>query len=263
MRSPRSRSLCFLILLSLAANLPRANAQDDGGTAPTDGGGGGVLQSIYVPNLPDAPFSLTLHTEWIHTMRNGGNVTVTNTRPIVRDSAGRLYEERWMLTPKGGTVSPQMTWIQVDDPVAGKFYQCSVFQKVCELLPSVVGLRHYQPEKHPSGPLKDGKGTFLHEDLGADSVAGLPVHAYRDTTTINAGTYGNDAPMVTVREFRYSPELGFNLSSVLDSAQSGRQLFTVTDLTTAEPDPKYFGPPVGYRVVDKRKPASPASNPTQ
>ncbi len=260
MRSPRSRSLCLLLLaaLSLGPAITRARAQDDGGTAPTDGGGGGVLQSIYVPNLPDAPFSLTLHTEWIRTMRNGGNVIITNVRPIVRDSAGRLYEERWFLTPKGSGIPSQMTYIQVDDPIAGKFYQCSVFQKICELRLSVVGLRHYNPEAHPSGPFKDGKGTFLHEDLGADSIAGLPVHAYRDTTTVNAGVSGNDAPMVTVREFRYSPELGFNLSSVLDSAQSGRQVFTVTELTTTEPDPKYFQPPAGYRIIDKRKPPTPA-----
>ena len=64
--------------------------------------------------------------------------------------------------------------------------------------------------------------------------------------------------MVTVREFRYSPELGFNLSSVLDSAQSGRQVFTVTELTTTEPDPKYFQPPAGYRIIDKRKLPIPA-----
>ena len=254
MCSPRSRSVCLLVLVSLSFGpaILRAHAQDDGGIAPTDGGGTGVLQSVYVPNLPNAPFSLTLHTEWVHTLGNGGTFTMVNARPIMRDSAGRLYEERWLLTPKGSGVPSRMTFIQVDDPVAGKFYECSVRLKTCEVRPSVPGVAHYDPTKLKSGPLKSGKGMFLHEELGADSVAGLLVQAYRDTTTLNAGVLGNDAPMSTVREFRYSPELGFNLSSTLDAAQTGREVFTATELTTTEPDPKWFKPPEGYKIVDRR-----------
>ena len=261
MRSPRFPRLSSLVLaaLLLSGGLRALHAQDDGGIAPTDGGGTGVLQSIYVPNLPNAPFSLTLHTEWVQSLRNGGTVTIVNNRPILRDSAGRIYQERWLLMPKGSGISSRMTWIQVDDPVAGKFYQCSVRQKICEIHLSVAGLRHYDPALLHSGPLKSGKGSFLHEDLGADSAAGLPVHAYRDTTTLNSGVLGNDAPLITVREFRYSPELGFNLSSVLDTAGAGRQIFTVSELTTTEPDPKFFQPPDGYKIVDKRNgaPATP------
>jgi hypothetical protein len=60
--------------------------------------------------------------------------------------------------------------------------------------------------------------------------------------------------MSTVREFRYSPELGINLTSVLDTPPVGRQSFTVTEISTTEPDPKFFQPPEGYKVVDHRTP---------
>ncbi len=240
---------------------PVLGAQDDGGYTSTDGGGGGVLQSIYVPNLPHAPFSLTLHTEWIQTLRNGGTFTVTNARPIVRDGAGRIYQERWLLVPKGSDIRSEMTTIQIDDPIAHKFYNCFVRPKVCEIETSVMGLGHYDPNRLQSGPLKSGKGTFLHEDLGATSAAGMPVHMYRDTTTLNTGVLGNDAPMATVREFSYSADLGFDLASSLDSAQVGHQTFMVTDLSTNEPDPSFFQPPEGYRMVDHRKPQTAA--PTQ
>lgn len=235
-------------------------AQTDGGFSPNDGGGQGVLESIYVPNLPNAPFTLTLHTEWIQTLRNGGTFTEVNNRPILRDGAGRIYMERWMLTPKGSDIRSVITTIQIDDPIAHKFYNCFVRQKVCELQTSVRGLGHYDPNRLQSGALKSGKGNFLHEDLGGSSVAGIPVHNYRDTTTLNTGVLGNDAPMATVREFSYSSELGFNLASSLDNAQLGHQVFTVTDLNTNEPDPKFFEVPEGYRVVDRRKaePATPA-----
>ncbi len=253
--------LPFLVLF-LASLCPSCliplQAQEDGGAAVTDGGGTGVLESIYVPNFPNAPFSLTLRTEWVQTMRNGGTFTEVNARPILRDSAGRIYQERWLLVPKGSDIPSKMTAIQIDDPIAHLFYTCFVRQKVCELSSSVQGLGHYDPNRFKSGPLKNGKGSFLHEDLGAGSFAGLPVHSYRDTTTLDAGTLGNDMAMLTVREFRYSTELGFNLTSVLETAQVGKQVFTVEDLSTSEPDPRYFQAPAGYRIVDKRKPVSPA-----
>ena len=109
-----------------------------------------------------------------------------------------------MLVPKGSFISSQMTTIQVDDPIAHVSYQCRVSQKVCELQTSVAGLRHYDPTRVKSRPLPSGEGTFLHEDLGDQRFAGVPVHGYRDTTTLNAGALGNDMPMATVREFRYS-----------------------------------------------------------
>ena len=56
-----------LLLITTLLLTPVAHAQDDGGFTPTDGGGTGVLESIYDPNLPTAPFSLTLHTEWVQT----------------------------------------------------------------------------------------------------------------------------------------------------------------------------------------------------
>jgi len=251
---------CSLRLALLSAgfclfSIAPAQAQRDGGFTPTDGGGGGVLESIYVPNFPNAPFTLTLHTEWVQPLPNGGTFTETNNRPIVRDSAGRIYQERWLLTPKGSNIPSQMTTIQIDDPIDQKFYNCFVRQKVCELSLSVMGLQHYDPARDQSGPLKNGKGVFLHEDLGSTSIAGMPAHTYRDTTTLEAGVLGNDAPMATVREFSYSSTLGFNLASTLDAAQVGHQVFTVTDLNTTEPDAAYFQPPEGYRVVDHRKAA--------
>jgi hypothetical protein len=59
--------------------------------------------------------------------------------------------------------------------------------------------------------------------------------------------------MSTVRQYRFCPELGFNLSSVVEAPQIGRQSFTVTEISATEPDASFFQPPAGYRVVDHRK----------
>ena len=64
---------------------------------------------------------------------------------------------------------------------------------------------------------------------------------------------GNDKPMVNMREFWYSARLGLNLLSIVDEPQTGRQVFTVKELSTSEPDSSYFLVPAGYTVVDHRQ----------
>jgi hypothetical protein len=244
----------FLLLVGTQA--VRAQTSDEGGVS-FDGGGQEILQSIVVPAIPNAPFSLTLAAEWSRPMSNGGTFTTANSRPIKRDSRGRLYEERWLMTPKGSGVPSQPSWIQIADPQARTLYQCNVRTKVCDLLKlsSSVSAR-FDPTRVPSGPLQGGKGTRTHEDLGGGYFAGVQVHEYKDTLTVNAGVMGNDLPMSTVRDYRFSPELGINLISTVEAPQIGRQTFTVTELSTTEPDPAYFQPPEGYKIVDHRTPAA-------
>ena len=74
----------------------------------------------------------------------------------------------------------------------------------------------------------------------------------RETTTINAGVNGNDQPMVTRREFWYSPQLQINLRSIVETPQLGKQMFTVTEVNPSEPDARLFQLPEGYPVVDQR-----------
>ena len=62
-------------------------------------------------------------------MNNGGTYTVVNSRPLKRDSVGRIYEERWLLSPKGSNIPSQMSWIQIGDPVTHTLYQCNVRAK--------------------------------------------------------------------------------------------------------------------------------------
>jgi hypothetical protein len=64
---------------------------------------------------------------------------------------------------------------------------------------------------------------------------------------------GNDKPMVTMREFWYSPELAINLISIVDAPQSGKQVFTAKDVKTSEPEPSLFIVPDEYKIVDRRE----------
>jgi hypothetical protein len=250
--------LWFCLTLGALSISTPATAQTAAPTSPPavripDGGAGGPMQSIFIPPKAGAPFSLTLAAEWTRPMGNGGTFTLANERRIVRDSMGRIYQERWILVPKGGNIKSEMNVFQITDPEQHTWCNCEVRTKVCELL----NYRHtaeqtYLPATGTSGPLPNGQGFRTHEDLGVGSTAGMDTHGYRETVTINEGVRGNDKPMVSMREFWYSPQLGINLLSIVDTPESGKQVFTVKNLSTSEPEENLFAVPGDYKIVDHR-----------
>jgi hypothetical protein len=103
------RVSCMLLLPGLGLLAVSALGQEPAAQAPKpkvnwvhteDGGVTEVLQSIAVPPKPGAPFTLTLETEWVKQLFDGGTTTLVNKRRIARDAAGRVYQERWALVPK-------------------------------------------------------------------------------------------------------------------------------------------------------------------
>ena len=256
------------LLLSLLAAPLLAQAPPPAQTADTkppviqtnDGGANGVMQSIFVPPIASAPFTLTLSTDWSRPLANGGTVTLANQRHIARDGHGRLYEERWMLVPKGGPIRSTMNLVQIGDPDKHTLYNCFTATRTCELITyRLLSSYNYEPHIGVSGALSNGMGTREVENLGVADTAGVPTTGTRTTLTINPGQLGNDRPMVTTREFWYSRQLGINLLSDVDSPENGHQVFRASEITTSEPDPRLFDLPAGYRIVDLRK-VHPPSN---
>ncbi len=256
-------SRAFLRFAVVSVGLAATALWAQGGTqAPVivrDGGTRQTLESIFIPPIAGAPFRLTLDTEWTRPLGTGGTFTLVNTRHIMRDGKGRIYEERWYLVPKNGEQKSTMNYIQIADPNEHTLYNCEVQVKKCYLLTyNGSPTKTYLPAIGATGSLPDGKGSHVHEDLGHNTVAGLDTVGYRETTTVNPWVAGNDQPMVTVREFWFSPLLEVSLLSKVESPNVGRQLFTAREVNTAEPEPQFFALPEGFEVVDQRK-----TNPAQ
>ena len=230
--------LLMTLLLASAASVASSQAppQQPAVRIP-DGGDNGRMESIFIPPKARAPFSFALVTEWTRLLSGGGTFTLTNERHIVRDSNGRIYQERWILVPKGGKIKSHMDVFQITDPEQHTWYNCITATKICDLYKYHLTTEdNFQPAVGVSGPLPDGNGFRLHEDLGLGTIQGVETHGYRETLTINAGVMGNDQPMIAKREFWYSPQLAVNLVSTVDDPQSGKQVFTVKDLSTTEPE---------------------------
>ena len=253
------------VMAPMLALVTLASAQETQQQRPVrraDGGASGVMESIFVSPKAGAPFSLTLHTEWTRPMGNGGTFTLTNDRVIVRDGRGRIYQERWILVPKGSDVKSFMTTIQITDPEQHTWYNCVTVEKTCEIFNyRLSNTNEFVPFTKPNSSAPNGASSHDHEDLGASTYEGENTHGYRETNTVAAGVMGNDKPMVTTREFWFSPRLGFNLVSIVDSPISGKQVFTASNLLISEPEPSYFQVPTDYKVVDRREEENRQSKP--
>jgi hypothetical protein len=245
----------FLISLLWMGCAVQAQVQAQPPTRPPqaqDGGTREVLESIAIPPLANAPFTGTLVTEWTRPMADSGNYTLTNRRRIARDSAGRIYEERWLLVPKGSDIKSSMNFIQIADPVNRTLTTCSTFHKRCDLSayrPSASAAFEDEP---PPTPGRSKDGAHIVENLGARNLFGLDTIGTRQITTIPQGTVGNDRPIQIVLEFWHSQRLGFNLESLRSDPRLGTQKFTITELDTVDPDPLLFRVPEGYQVVDQQ-----------
>ncbi len=229
-----------------------------------DGGVSQMMESIVVSAKPQAPFTLTLETEWVKQLGDGGTITLVNKRRIARDGAGRIYQERWLLVPKAGKAESQMTTVQISDPNAHTLYNCFYAgpkKNVCDLLT-------YKPltpavdisEKPVAGDLPDGQGSFVHDQLGKQFLSGVETVGVRDSITYNPGVFGNDRKVTTEREAWYSPQLDLNLLSIRSDPQTGKQTFTATNVILADPDPALFELPAGFQVVDRRQNTPPEPN---
>lgn len=237
----------------------RRNAVEQPVTHVADGGISEVLESIEIPSIAHAPFYATLDTEWERPLAGGGSYTFENERHIARDNAGRVYEERWYLVPKNGKIQTKMYYTQIFDSIAHEAYACSVDTRVCSLraydAPANVD---FSPPANTNGVLPDGWGFVTHEDLGKQTMAGVETTGVRETDTINPWMAGNDRPMSIVREYWHSAALNMNLLSTLTDPRIGTQRFTITEISTSEPDARLFLPPAGYKIVDQRSYAPPA-----
>jgi hypothetical protein len=258
------RPLASLLLLALfiAAACAQSPRQDGGttGVIMRDGGVSQVLQSIYIPPLLNAPFTAIVHTEWTRPLAEGGSFTFVNQRRVARDSHGRIYEERWLLAPKGSEALSQMNVIQIADPEPHTLLNCFTLQKPHRCILDIFGepaQAIYRPDIGTTGPLPNNMGFQTHEDLGARTIEGIETHGTRDTINYNAGVMGSDQPFSSHREFWQAPSLGINLYSEVVGPNVGKQVFTLTDVNLSEPDPRLFELPEGFTVVDRRKPPAP------
>jgi hypothetical protein len=232
-----------------ASVLAQAQSPEDVLHAP-DGNSREVIQSIFIPPLTNAPFQATVTAKWTKHLPDGTTTTVTNHRLVVRDSQGRIYQERRTLVPDGSSQESQVFRIEISDPATHTKYFCDPQLSNCVIHSYDMPIT--EPVA-PAGEMANGTRHLSRASLGSKTIEGLETIGTRETITIQTGVIGNSAPVESTKEFWFSPKLDLNLQVLRLDPLHGDQLFNVTDLNLSEPDSRLFVLPPGCKVVDLRE----------
>lgn len=232
-----------------------------------------MIASISIPPIANAPFQGTVTLEWTKHLGDGSTQIVRNHRLVVRDSQGRIYQERRTLVPDGSDQDSKIRSIEISDPAQHTKYFCNAELTLCALR----GYFFVQPAAQTKpAPVKANGGArpvanggvvgplaamrpnqqnpnVIHTELGTSSIEGLDAVGTKETLTIAPGKVGNSAPVEMSKEFWYSPQLDLNLRVVRTDPLHGDQSFAVTDITLGEPDPQRFVIPAKCKIIDLRK----------
>jgi hypothetical protein len=101
----------------------------------------------------------------------------------------------------------------------------------------------------PSG-FAVGSGTVNKEDLGTQVIEGLVATGTRTTTTIAAGTIGNEQPILIVSEQWFSPELKVLVMTKHVDPRTGETTYRLSNIVQTEPGRSLFEVPADYTLKE-------------
>jgi hypothetical protein len=208
-----------------------------------------TVPGVDILPLPGMPFTGRGHTTVTRTTENGVSLTTYLEANAGRDSQGRVDRERHRFGPDG--VNPQTTLYAtyVLDPIARTRTECDYMTHRCTVT-------NYRPQLSfavlPAGPFDKGQRFLTRENLGDQTMEGLPVVGTRETINYAPGAIGNNQSVTSSREFWYSPDLKTNLEVVRKDPREGTTTVHFTIFSRAEPDPAIFAMPPGFIVQDQR-----------
>ena len=227
--------------------------------------------------VPGAPYSATITNEMIQTLSDGNRIVHTSTGTTARDSQGRIRQDAAL--PAIGNLSaanaPHLVFIR--DPVAQTAYTLDLTDKTAQKIPvppaaaggsDMAGggntfFIQMEGGAATAGPMPPPPGVFLQknlavneqvqentENLGSQTMEGVPVNGVRTTRIIPAGQIGNDKPISIVTEIWTSPDLKTIVYSKRSDPRMGEQTFRLTNIVRAEPDPSLFTVPADFKISD-------------
>ncbi len=224
----------FRYQLNSKKNIAVQSAIRPGGAG---GGGGsfGAVGSGTSVNTGIREGNPTIRTETTGGAGGGGVMMARSTAPASGDAGAG-----------GGGGSVRM--VQAPAPAAGG-------------AGGAIITRSEGPAGGAMGPMAGGaKRDVKTESLGTKTIEGVEVEGTRTTTTIPAGSMGNDHPIETVYERWFSKELGVTVLSRSTNPSFGEQTYRMTKISRDNPPISLFSPPADYTIVNESQ-AQPTMSP--
>lgn len=197
-----------------------------------------------------APFSAVAKSETMQTLADGSHISRTTTTSLYRDSEGRFRKEGTITGFGPMSASGQgKSFVLIHDPVAGTAFVLQPETKIARQLPKPGKMGRFAeglgPAKGHHG--QDDANTQV-QDLGTQTIAGVPAQGKRVTHTIPVGQIGNDKAIVSTFETWYSPDLQIVVMSKRSDPRFGDTTYTVSNIQRNEPAASLFAVPSDYTI---------------
>jgi len=245
--------VCWMFLA--AAVLPNAGAQNppppNGRFGRAHFAGAGPFSGGKV--VTGAPYSAQAVTEHTQTLPGGNTIHTTTTANVYRDSQGRTRREQEI-----GAIGPWATQgtprkvISITDPVSGLIHTLNPDTQVAREMPFRAQVHAGARPGAETARQRPENPNIKTESLGTQVIAGVTAQGTRITRTIPAGQVGNQAPIVSITERWYSPELQTEVMRKQVNPQFGETTFQLTNIVRSEPDPSLFQVPPSYTMKSGR-----------
>jgi hypothetical protein len=240
----------------------------------------GVTNATVTDALKNAPFSAEVVTLYDRTLDNGGHIHRETRGKIFRDSQGRMRTDSE--TPSAQPGAEKFEHTTINDPVQRviinlnpKLKTATIFHFAKGVGPTAVGMgnvggapvnvapmqaatKSAEPKPTPGVSTTSKMSAMLTttpvqthtEALGSKYIEGVNASGTRTTRIIDAGSQGNDKPIVSVTETWFSPELKMTVLSETDDGQSGHSIMKLVNITRTEPVAQLFQVPSDYAVKE-------------
>ncbi len=217
-------------------------------------GPAGVTNATALAAVKNAPFSAEVVTLYDRTLDNGGHIHRETRGKIFRDSQGRMRTNSE--TPSAQPGAEKSAHITINDPVQKviinlnpKLKTAIIFHFTKAVGPTAVGTGNVGGAPVNVAPMTTPVATRT-EALGSKYIEGVNATGTRTTRIIDAGSQGNDKPIVSVTETWFSPELKMTVLSETDDGQGGHSTMRLVSITRTEPVAQLFQVPSDYTVKD-------------
>jgi TonB family protein len=214
-------------------------------TTSEDGRVAEWMYDEHIPAVPGLPFSAKVELELVNQLPDGTLITRKTHNLDARDSRGQTHNEgrNWINLAAGA--EPRLIRIELYDPSSKtrtNLFPLTKTARQWTVAPTV-------PTAAPSTPITPIKPETTKENIGSDSIEGLPVRGVRISQIYPSGALGNDRPLTIVTEYWYSEDLKINLLTKRTDPRYGVQTVRVTELVRQEPDAALFAIPDEYKVI--------------
>lgn len=207
-------------------------------------GGGLGIPGFAEKTITGAPFSANLTSQSVQTLANGTQIQHQETGQIARDSQGRVYSQITATHPtsSGSRTSSNIT---IYDPVAGYIYRLNP-QKMTGVQFPIPQRTSPPTNATPTTPPNSSQAQT--QDLGTQTINGVPATGTQVTRTIPAGTIGNTQPIQMMRVTWISTALQIPVQITRTDPRSGNSSTNLTNIVQNEPSSSLFIVPSGYTV---------------